>query len=165
MINDTLDSIDLNPIIATLGQDIGSILNSTVGGLTSTASSATSALGRRSFELNNNILLSTNNYLGNTHTNRVLAQNGDIVDQYLNNDAVQQGSKVIGSYQSLMTFNGYDQEVERDGQTVHEKEYTYSPMHGISAVCAIYTNDVGNVVSTQVLAESFAGGSSSIGDL
>lgn len=31
MINDTLD---LNPVLATLGQDVGNIVNNTVGGLT-----------------------------------------------------------------------------------------------------------------------------------
>ena len=41
MINSTLSSIDLNPIIATLGDDVGSIVNNTVGGLTGSSSSGT----------------------------------------------------------------------------------------------------------------------------
>jgi hypothetical protein len=31
MISDVLDSLDLQPILATLGQDIGDIVNTTVG--------------------------------------------------------------------------------------------------------------------------------------
>ena len=38
MIDDVLNSIDLNPIIATVAQDVGSLVTDTVGGLTGTAS-------------------------------------------------------------------------------------------------------------------------------
>lgn len=165
MINDTLNSIDLNPIIATLGQDVGSILNTTASGLSSTASSATSALAKRSYELANNIVYSINNYAGDTHTNRVLAQNGDLVDQYLDNDGHPHGQKVVGSYKTDMTFDGYEVTVERSGQEVQEREYLYSPYHGINVISAIYTNAAGDVVGARVLAESSAGGSSTIGDL
>ncbi|TKA77530.1 hypothetical protein B0A55_02268 [Friedmanniomyces simplex] len=169
MINDTLASIDLNPVLATLGQDVGSLLNTTVGGLTSTAasaaSSAVSSLDKRSFELANNIVYSVNNYAGDTHTNRVLAQNGDLVDHYLDNDGHPRGRKVVGSYERDMRFNGYDRTVERNGKEVQEREYVYSPYHGINVISAIFTDAGGAVVGAQVLAESSAGGSSSIGVL
>ncbi|KAK0301255.1 hypothetical protein LTS00_000404 [Friedmanniomyces endolithicus] len=165
MINDTLASIDLNPVIATLGQDVSNIVNTTVGGLTSTAGSALSSLGKRDFDLANNIVYSVNNYAGDTHTNRVLAQNGDLVDQYLDNEGRAHGKKVVGSYKSDMLFNGYDRTVERNGKQVQEREYTYSPYHGISVISAIFTDAEGTVVGAQVLAESSAGGSSSVGEL
>ncbi|KAK1024375.1 hypothetical protein LTR33_017914, partial [Friedmanniomyces endolithicus] len=165
MINDTLASIDLNPVIATLGQDVSNIVNTTVGGLTSTAGSALSSLGKRDFDLANNIVYSVNNYAGDTHTNRVLAQNGDLVDQYLDNEGRAHGKKVVGSYKSDMRFNGYDRTVERNGKQVQEREYTYSPYHGINVISAIFTDTEGTVVGAQVLAESSAGGSSSVGEL
>lgn len=165
MINDTLNSIDLNPVIAMLGQDVSSVVNSTTSALGSTVSSATSSLDKRSYELLNNVLYSINDYSGNTHTNRVLAQNGDLVDAYIDNDGNSHGQKVVGTYKSDMTFNGYEATVHRNGQKVQEREYLYSPYHGINVISAVYTDDAGNVQGTQVLAESSAGGSSTIGDL
>ena len=162
MINKTLSSIDLNPIIATLGEDLGDIAGTVGGALGST----TSSLSTRSlsYELEHNILYSTNNYRANRHTNRILAQNGDIVDHHLDNDGNELGEVVIGNYKTDMTFNGYTFETEFDGQPVTAREYIYIPYHGISAVSAIYVNAVGDVVGTQVIAESFGGGSSTIGE-
>jgi hypothetical protein len=160
MINDTLSSIDLNPIIATLGQDVGELVNTTVSGLTG----ASSTVARRSYELVINVLYSINDYSGNTHTNRILAQNGDIVDQSLDNDGNILAQKVVGSYLQDMTFNGYNQTVIKNGQVNREIEYVYTPYNGLSVVSAIYVNAEGNVLATQVLSESSAGGSSTIGE-
>src|SRR4051812_28394221 len=60
MIGDVLDSLDLNPVLATLGQDLGSIVNTTVGAV----SGATSAVEARSYNLIHNILYSINDYSG-----------------------------------------------------------------------------------------------------
>jgi hypothetical protein len=160
MINDTLNSIDLNPIIATLGQDVGKLVNTTVSGLTGSSST----VARRSYELVNNILYSINDYSGNTHTNRILEQNGDIVDQFLDNDGNILKQQVVGSYLRDMTFNGYNQTVIKNGQVDREVEYVYTPYNGLSVVSAIYINAQGSVLATQVLSESSAGGSSTIGD-
>ncbi|MCJ1394150.1 hypothetical protein MMC18_007028 [Xylographa bjoerkii] len=163
MINDTLNSLDLNPILATLGQDVGSIVNETVGGLTG-SNSQTSAVVPRSFELANNILYSINDYSGNTHTNRILTQSGNIIDQSLDNNGHVSGQQVVGTYLGDMTFNGYSQSVVRNGQTVKELEYVYTPINGLSVVSAVYVNEANAVVATQVLSESSAGGSSTVGD-
>lgn len=162
MINKTLSSVDLNPIIATPGEDVGSVVNTTAGALGST----TSSLVERSlpYELEHNILYSTNNYRASRHTNRVLEQNGDIVDHHLDNDGNSLGQKVIGTYKTLMTFNGYETTVNRAGQEMLEREYAYIPYHGLLTVSAIYTDGAGNVVGTQVIAESGAGGMSTIGE-
>ncbi|KAK5727977.1 hypothetical protein LTR17_012284 [Elasticomyces elasticus] len=165
MIDDVLNSIDLNPIIAELSQDVGSIVDSAgqlVGGVTGAAGSL---LDKRSFELANNIVYSVNNYAGDTHTNRILAQNGDLVDQYLDNDGNPHGQKVVGSYKSDMSYTGHERTTERDGEEVLEREYSYTPYHGITAISAIFTNAAGEVVGAQVLAESHAGGNSALGDL
>jgi len=66
MIDDVLSSIDLNPVIATLGQDVGDILNMTLSGL----STRDSNLGPLSYNLANSILYSINDYSGRIHTNR-----------------------------------------------------------------------------------------------
>ena len=164
MIDDVLNSIDLNPVLATLGQDLGEIVNSTTG-LLGDGVSVIDSVAKRSldFDLANNILYSVNNYVANKHTNRILEQNGDIVDETLNNDGVVSGTRVIGSYATDMTYNGINATVEYDGETVQELQYTYAPLHGIMVVSAIFVNDDGNVVGTQVLSELSAGGSSSIG--
>ena len=163
MINDTLNSLDLNPVLATLGQDVGNLVNGTVGGLTGSGSPA-SSVAPRSYDLVHNILYSVNDYSGNTHTNRILTQSGDIVDQSIDNNANVRSSRIIGSYLSDMTFNGYNQSVVKNGQTTHELEYIYTPFNGLSVVSAIYLNEAKSVVATQVLSESSAGGSSTIGD-
>ncbi|KAK5168886.1 uncharacterized protein LTR77_006195 [Saxophila tyrrhenica] len=167
MINTTLSSIDLNPIIAELGEGIGDVLNSTgdaVGGLTGSDSSSSLAKRGLSYELEHGILYSTNNYRNNKHTNQVLAQNGDIVAERLDNDGNELGSRVVGNYKNDMSFNGYEIKVRRDGEEVTEREYVYSPHTGVTAICAIYTNAAGEVVGTQIIAESSAGGSSTIGE-
>ncbi len=163
MINSTLSSIDLNPIIATLGEGLGEVLNSTgqaVGNLTSSSLSTRSL----SFELENGILYSTNNYRADKHTNRVLEQNGDILAVHLNNDGKVLSQHTVGNYKKDMRFNGYEVQTEYKGQAVTEKEYVYEPFAGLSATCAIYFDAAGEVVGTQIIAEATAGGSSSIGN-
>ncbi|MCJ1383234.1 hypothetical protein MMC17_006872 [Xylographa soralifera] len=163
MINDTLNSLDLNPVLATLGQDVGTIVNETVGGLTG-STSQTSAVVPRSFELANNILYSINDYSGNTHTNRILTQSGNIIDQSLDNNGQISSQQIVGTYLGDMTFNGYSQSVVRNGQAVKELEYVYTPINGLSVVSAVFIDEANSVVATQVLSESSAGGSSTVGD-
>ena len=162
MVNSTLNSIDLNPIIAELGESLGDITDS-VGGL---LDGSTSSLAERSlsFELEHNILYSTNNYRASRHTNQILAQNGDIIAHHLDNDGNDLGEQVIGNYKSDMAYNGEEFETQFEGQEVTAREYVYDPYHGISAVSLVYINGAGDVVGTQVIAESFAGRSSTISD-
>ena len=162
MINTTLSSVDLNPVIATLGEDVGDILNTTVGGLSPSPSSTSKR--SLSYELEHNILYSTNNYRASKHTNRVLAQNGDIVDHFLDNDGNSLGEQVIGNYKDNMIYNGHEATVEFDGEEVTQREYLYIPYHGLSTVSAVYIDSGGNVVGTQIIAESGAGGSSTISE-
>ncbi|CAG8981956.1 hypothetical protein HYALB_00014032 [Hymenoscyphus albidus] len=172
MITNVLDSIDLNPLITTLGQDVGEIVNTTVGGLTgsgssgssssgTTPSTSTSAVSRRSYELEHNILYSVNDYSGNTHTNRILSQSGALVDQSLDNNGHVLGSVEVGNYLNDMRFNGYNKTVSRNGATT-KLEYVYEPFPGLSVVSAVFLDAGGKVVFTQVLSESSGGGGSTI---
>lgn len=158
MIGDVLDSLDLNPVLATLGQDLTGIVNTTVGGLTGT----TSAVEARSYNLAHNVLYSINDYSGKTHTNRILAQNGSIIDQSLDNDGHIYSEKMVGYYTTDMRFNGYNQSVTSNSQADRELEYVYEPYVGLSVVSAIFTNAAGTVVGTQVLSESSGGGGSTV---
>ena len=178
MINDVLHSLDLNPIIATLGQDLGKIVNTTVGGLAPILGGGKGAKGAkgggvgggsggnkldaRSLKLQDNILYSVNDYEGRTHTNRVLAQDGKIVDQLLDNNGVHYGENVVGSYDTDMIFNGHNITMGWKDETVRELEYVYQPFPGLSVVSAIYVNPEGKVVGTQVISEAFGGGSSTV---
>ncbi|OCT52549.1 hypothetical protein CLCR_10555 [Cladophialophora carrionii] len=175
MINDTLSSIDLNPIIATLGNDVGGLLNSTVGGLTGSGSGTTtgtstgaggadSDLSARSALLEQGILYSVNDYSGNVHTNRVLDQAGNIVDEKLGNDGDVHSSEVVGSYWHDMTFTGRESSVLFDGVSAREVQYSYTPFSGLISTAAIYLDGEGNVLGTRVLSEIEGGGSSTIAD-
>ncbi len=162
MINDTLSSIDLNPIIATLGQDLGQIVNTTVGGLTGGSSGSSSTLSARAALLEQGVLYSVNDYQGNTHTNRILDQAGNIVDQKLHNDGSVYSSTVVGSYWHDMTFTGHENTVLFDGQSAKELQYSYAPFNGFSSIAAVYVDAQGNVLGTRVLSEIEGGGSSTI---
>jgi hypothetical protein len=168
MINDTLNSIDLNPIIATLGNDVGDLLNSTVGGLTGSSGSSgssSSSLTTRDAKadlLAEGILYSINDYQGNTHTNRVLDQAGNIVDEKLHNDGTVFSSTVVGSYWHDMTFTGHEDTVLFDGISAQEKRYSYSPFAGFSSIASIYIDAQGNVLGTRLISEIEGGGSSTI---
>lgn len=170
MINETLTSIDLNPVIAELGSGLGSIVDD-VGDLLggggddeATASAkAKRGLELRNFELENNILYSVNDYSGNTHTNRVLAQNGDIVEQTLDNFGKIQGQRTVGSYLKDMRFNGFNESVTYKGQEVWEEEYVYTPFPGLYAISGVFFDKATReVVGTQLIAEARGGGSSTI---
>jgi hypothetical protein len=163
MVDNVLESLDLNPIIATLGQGVSDIVNSTtdaVGGLLNGDSSSSSSSGsssqatKRSFELENNILFSINDFSGNSHTNRVLAQNGDIVEQDLDNNGRVSGSRVVGSYLKDMSFTGHE---ETTGGVL-SKQYKYEPIPGVQAISAVFFGGKGEVVRTQILSEVEAGG-------
>ncbi|KAK3331814.1 hypothetical protein B0T19DRAFT_414021 [Cercophora scortea] len=165
MVDDVLKSIDLNPIIATLGQDVTKIVNNTVGIITNPVDSS-AALERRfepSYNIEHNVLYSLNDYTGKTHTNRVLAQNGTIYDEFLDNNGDEHGRAVVGYYSRDMTFNGHNKTIAVDGQTKeYELQYVYTPFPGIEVVSWIYLDTTGKVTRTQVLAEAQGGGTSTI---
>lgn len=176
MIGDVLDSIDLNPVIAELGAGLGSIVDDVAdvvgdvaGGLSGNGSSQTNAkrdLDFHQFDLLNNILYSVNNFEGNTHKRRVLAQNGDIVEQTLNNFGSISGTTVVGNYLTDMRFNGFNQSVTYKGQEVWEEEYVYEPFAGLYSISGVFkSKSTGEVVGTQLLAEARGGGSADIGNV
>ena len=160
MIDDVLSSVDLNPVLATLGNDVGQIVNTTTGAVTG-SSSALAARGLP-YDLENNILYSMNDYQGNMHTNRILAQNGSIIQQGLNNGGHIYSQDVVGNFSRDMSFNGYNVSTSVDGKAARELEYIYTPLPGLTVISAIYVDAAGLVLRTQVLAESSAGGSSTI---
>lgn len=161
MIGDVLDSLDLNPVLATLGTDITSIVNTTTSALTDTTSNLKA---RSSYNLMYNVLYSVNDYSGSTHTNRILAQNGSIIDQSVDNDGRVYGESIVGFYLQEMTFNGHNKTVTGNGEAEREVEYVYAPFPGLQVVSAIFMNADGKVVATRVLSEASGGGSSTVGD-
>jgi hypothetical protein len=179
MISDVLDSIDLNPVIAELGNGLGSIINDTAGlvgdvadGLTGGGGSNDTAQAKakrdldfHQWDLRNNILYSINNFEGNTHKRRVLAQNGDIVEQTLDNSGTISTSTVVGDYLKNMRFNGFNESVTFKGEEVWEEEYVYEPFMGLYSISGVFKRKSnGEVVGTQLLAEARGGGSASIGN-
>lgn len=168
MISNVLDSIDINPLVATIGNAAGKLLNETgdiienVGGGTDSASQP-SALEERGFKQDENILYSVNDYTGNAHTNRILLQNGDLIDQSLNNKGDVSREKLVGSYKDHLHFTGESRDVVKNGRNLRVEEWIYKPFPGLEIITAVYLDaENGNVVRTRVIAEASAGGSSTI---
>ncbi|KAK0379934.1 hypothetical protein CLIM01_02727 [Colletotrichum limetticola] len=167
MVDDVLTSIDLNPIIATLGDTVSDIVNKTVDVVTDPveSSAAASAVAKRdlTFRLEHNILYSVNDFSGRTHTNRVLAQNGSLFDVYLGNSGNESGRKVVGFYSRDMTFSGHNKTISIDGQVKEfELQYVYAPYPGLEAFSNIYLDTTGKVVRTKIVAEAEGGGTATI---
>lgn len=159
-----LDSLDLNPVIATLGEDVSTIVNSTTSALSGDSSSSSSSSTKRGVGLDN-VLYSVNDYSGNTHTNRVLGQDGNLYDVKLNNEGDEQGETLVGSYAQLMTFTGHNKTISVDSVVKqYELQYVYHPFPGIESVCYIYVTPSGKVSYTEIIAEAFGGGSSTISE-
>lgn len=171
MISNVLDSLDLNPLVATIGQGVGRIVDGVgevvdgvVGGEGDEGGSESAGtLERRDFKQEQNILYSINDYSGNAHTNRVLKRNGQIVDQELKNDGEIYGERVVGSYESDMEHTGMTRMVMKDGVEMEEKDYAYNPFIGLNIVAHVYVDASGRVRDTRVIAESGGGGSSTVG--
>ncbi|KAJ9137092.1 hypothetical protein NKR23_g9425 [Pleurostoma richardsiae] len=168
MVNDVLHSIDLNPIVATLGQDVGRIINTTIGDLTQPVDSngnPTTEKRELDYNLNHNVLYSINDYSGRTHTNRILAQNGSIFDVYLDNEGSERGRRLVGDYAHDMRSTGHNKTLSIDGQPKeYELGYEYDPYPGIMVTAWVYMNIAGRVTRTQVIAETWGGGGSTISD-
>lgn len=114
------------------------------------------------YNLEHNILYSVNDYQGNRHRNRRLDQNGDIFDEYLDNDGNEQSRQVVGNYKDDMTFTGHNRTVEVDGKKQFELQYEYKPFPGIEAISWVYVDENGEVVKTKVISEAQGGGTSTV---
>lgn len=173
MIGNVLDSLDLNPIIATLGQSVTKIINTTVDTLTEPMPGGGGGGGggggnqkrsdSLSYKIEHNVLYSVNDFSGQAHTNRILAQNGTMYDEYLDNDGNEQSRQTVGFYKRDMTFNGHNKTIEVDGEIKEfELQYVYTPFPGIEVTSWIYLDTAGKVTRTQVIADANGGGSSTI---
>ncbi|KAI1126513.1 hypothetical protein F5Y10DRAFT_244688 [Nemania abortiva] len=172
MVGDVLNVIDLNPIVATLGKDVGNIVGNVTdglgGGSTTTTSAAASATNAKrdalDYNIRHNILYSVNNYSGMTHTNRILGQDGTLYDVSLDNDGNEHGRKVVGNFKEDMTFTGHNRTITIDGVTEFELGYKYAPFPGLQVTANIYITPEGQVQKAQVIAEAEGGGTSTISD-
>ncbi|KAJ8122679.1 hypothetical protein ONZ43_g1184 [Nemania bipapillata] len=167
MIDDVLNVIDLNPVVATLGNAVGNLTGTPPTTSSSSTASSTASTKRDllNYNIQHNILYSINDYSGQTHTNRVLAQqDGTIHDVFLDNDGNEHGRQVVGTYSQDMTFTGHNRSTTIDDQTVFELGYKYTPFPGLEVVSNIYLTPGGQVVKAQVVAEAEGGGTSTISD-
>lgn len=168
MVSNVLESIDLNPIIATLGDGLSDIVDELPGGGDDEGGDGTEAEAIRkrdlAFRLENNILYSVNNFSGSKHRNRILEQDGSLFDIFLNNQGIERRRKEVGYYDRDMTFTGHNKTISDDDGEVKEFElqYLYQPFRGLIAYCNIYVNPGGSVVRTRVVAEAEGGGTATI---
>ncbi|KAI5201898.1 hypothetical protein E4T39_05058 [Aureobasidium subglaciale] len=143
MVDDVLRSLDLNPVIATLDPGIGNIVNKpgdTVYGLLSNNGSGprSNSNAKRSFMIDDKILFSANDFSGNSHTNRILEQHGDIIEQDLENNGHVSSSRVVGSCAKDLKFTGHDDIVPRGVEEV---------------IVAIFFGATGEVAGTQIFSQ------------
>ena len=110
------------------------------------------------------MLYSVNDYSGNTHTNRILGQNGTIWDISLDNSGNETGRKAVGLYSRDMTFTGHNKTIIFNGVTEYELGYRYAPYPGLDIYAHIYMLPSGSVVKTKIVSEAEAGGTSTISD-
>ena len=187
MVDDVLSSIDLNPIIATLGNGVKDVVGGIAddlgngggqsgggggGSSSSTSSSAAPsasatgnakrALTALDYNMQHGILYSTNDYSGNTHANRILGQNGTIYDSYVDNDGHEVSRTNVGFYNQDMTFTGHNRTITIDGKTEYEMGYHYAPYPGLDIYAAIWMDTIGRIVKTKIVSESEAGGTSTV---
>lgn len=171
MVSDVLNTIDLNPIVATLGNTVGDVVGNitdTAGGSSSSGESTTSSGNSKrdvppNYNILHNILYSVNDYSGQTHTNRVLSQQGSIYDEALDNNGNELSRKVVGDYSSDMTFTGHNRTITtEDEETQFELGYEYTPFAGLDIVAYVYVTPEGEVVKTKMIAETEGGGTSTI---
>ncbi|KAF4437811.1 hypothetical protein F53441_12952 [Fusarium austroafricanum] len=169
MVDDVLESIDLNPIIATLGNtvrnitdDIGDVIGGGSGGGGSSGDNEDLEKRDLTVRLENNILYSVNDFSGSANRNRVLTQDGFLYDIYLNNQGVERRRKQVGYYTKDMKFTGHNKTITGDKGVEFELQYTYAPYHGLSAYCNIYTDPSGKVLRTKIVAEAEGGGAATI---
>jgi hypothetical protein len=168
MVGDVLNTIDLNPIVATLGNNIGEIVDGIADtvddiGAESTASAPnTKRDASLDYNMVHNVLYSINDYSGQTHTNRILAQDGSIYDEFLDNNGSERGRQVVGSYLDDMSFTGHNRTVTTEEETEYELGYLFAPYPGLEIVTHIYVSPSGQVTRTRVVAEAEGGGTSTI---
>ncbi|CAF3430136.1 unnamed protein product [Fusarium graminearum] len=171
MVDDVLESIDLNPIIATLGDgvkdivgDVGDAIGGGSGGSGGSSDEDPDAVEKRdlTIRLENNILYSMNDFSGSAHTNRVLTQDGFLYNIYLDNQGREKNRKEVGYYSKDMKFTGHNRTITVDGGVEYELQYTYAPYQGLSAYCNIYTDPAGKVLRTKIVAEAEGGGAATI---
>ncbi|KAK1828805.1 hypothetical protein QBC39DRAFT_288784 [Podospora conica] len=169
MIGSVLDSIDLNPVIATLGQNVAKIVNSTVDAIAGPVgggeggNNGNQKRSELSYNLEHNVLYSVNDYQGKVHTNRILAQNGTLYDEHLDNNGNESHRVTVGYYARDMQFNDHNKTISVDGEVKeYELQYLYKPFPGIEVVSWIYLDPAGKVTRTQVIAEGHGGGTSTI---
>ena len=69
-----------------------------------------------------------------TPTRTISSQNGDIVNQILDNNGNVLRQTVVGSYLRDMTFNEHNHTFIKNGQVDREVEYAYTLYNGLSVI-------------------------------
>ncbi|KAK4991576.1 hypothetical protein LTR50_001771 [Elasticomyces elasticus] len=149
MIDDALSTLNLNPVLATAGQVVGGLANSTAVGALATSATASTLAPRFPGDppTHDNILYTIHSPSGTAHTHRILTQQGFIVDRSLDRAA---RVRPAGDYLRDMVFSGRNRSAHWEGVEVRELEYLYAPFEGLSVVSRVFVGEGGEVVGTRV---------------
>lgn len=133
IVNRTLASLDLNPLLINLLNDVTDVVDNVVGAVDGLLGSIVQ---------------------GNSKLNFIIDNLGNIVQEVVG-DAGSILSSIVGNYQQNMTFTGVQKDL---GNGLTQKTYQYSPL---GSVVNIIFNTLGQVVQAVVVGAGGGGGSSS----
>jgi hypothetical protein len=133
MVNRTLATLNLNPLLINLLNDVSDVVDSVVGAVDGLLGSILNGDVKLNFLIDN---------LGNI-VQEVVETGGEIV------------STIVGNYQKNMTYTGISKEL---GNGLTQKTYRYDPL---GSLVNIIFNTLGQVVQAVVIGKDNGGGSSS----
>ncbi|GKT52805.1 hypothetical protein ColTof4_13217 [Colletotrichum tofieldiae] len=133
IVNRTLASLDLNPLLINLLDTVGDVVDDVIGAVDGLLGSIVN---------------------GDTKINFLIDNLGNIVQEVANSGSTAL-STIIGNYQQNMTFTGNQQDL---GSGLVQKTYEYAPL---SSLVNIVFNTLGQVVRATVVKGGGSGGGSS----
>jgi hypothetical protein len=149
MVNDVLNSIDLNPSAAKVNRGTQKTETQTRTPGTPIDKRAQSVITNTG--LSNNILYTIKDYEGRTHTNRILTQTGDIIDEFLDRKGIVISQKRIENYEVDMTPLEHETPIALNVNSNVESRFDYNPIPGIHVVIAVFKDASGKITKTEVL--------------
>jgi len=133
IVNRTLASLDLNPLLINLLNEVTDVVDNVVGAVDGLLGSIVQ---------------------GNTKLNFIIDNLGNIVQEVVG-DAGNILSSIVGNYQTNMTFTGVQKDL---GNGLTQKTYQYSPL---GSLVNIIFNTLGQVVQAVVVGTGQGGGGGS----
>lgn len=149
MVNDALNSIDMNPPAGTIDKTSNKPRPKAFPSKAPIDKRSQSVLEKTG--LANNLLCAIKDYKGEIRTNRILTQNGGIVDETLDLDGNVISQKQIGNFETDMTLMDHEEMIAFDENGYRQSRYLYNPLPGIKKIVAISKDKHGTIKKAHVV--------------